>query len=173
MNSLELRSRIRSNPIVKKAKLTFDRANKIQIDQLEAELEQMQKIRVAQRLDVNEGLIDQLIHSLARDAAYRSRITEINLTAVKVRHLYEKRVELLKNEINSNFSEELREVCRTINERSAYIDAVLSPFIDYIRNISRLMDQCALIVIDIDKVYWHHKTILDGINSHAKKELYV
>lgn len=167
----ELVARVKANQHLVRASTSFAKSNKIDVAKLLAEIEMMQSIRVANKLDVSAtNLVEQLISSSARDTAYRSRVAEILFKATRTKHLITSRINNLRDILNLQYKDLLYSVYRTQADRNMFLDQNMREFSTYSDSLTKLIESARIVVDDIDKAAWSLKLILEAVSVHKKAE---
>ena len=153
--------------------MVFERSSRFSIDtkSIVKEMENFQRIRLANRLDTSkDDLIKQIIDNSCRDQSFRSRLAEISFTAVRSQHILEKSIDSVRRKIVLNYKDELYSTLKTQSERQNAIDDIMSSLLAYINDMKQLSELANIYIMDIDKGAWSLKLMVEAISIHTHKE---
>lgn len=171
MDSYMLKQLMLEHKAVVTAKRVLQRSEQLNTTNLLDEIQNIQGIRVASRLDSSsDNLIQQLIKNSSQNAAFRSRIAEIVFVATRSKFLIEKKVERLKRLLSLEFSEELLQVFRTASDRAMLVEEVVKDLSMYVDSIKHLTEAATVILSDIDKNSWSEKLVLEAVTLYTQRD---
>lgn len=169
---LEVQRTLRRDSRYKRLKEAIDTlpAYQLSVNALEREIVGIHKVRDARRLMPNKNrMVERLIEAASSEQGHRSRVAEIKMECLRAKMPIERALSKLNEYFMLEYAYELK-VVRTREERLWIIRSVTRNITDFISNLELLMEQCDIIVQDIDKGSWALTTMQKALEMHTKKE---
>lgn len=105
--------------------------------------------------------IHKVIDAVLQNQSCRSRVVEIKMMCVTVLTKLNFRKEALINYIQVRYQDQLKQSYRTINDRKAYLEELLSFTNTNTTKLQVLQNFCDLLIQDIDNASWALKSVID------------
>lgn len=109
-----------------------------------------------------------LIEASMQDQSYRSRMVQMRMEALRFQTLLEHTMTVMRGYLLTKHRDRI--IGRTVAERSAYVDRLLSDGMLEIQRISGLMAITEEAIGDIDHAAWSLKHAFDSIQLGSKRE---
>lgn len=109
----------------------------------------------------------KLIEYASEDAAYRSRITYIQVNARKLSFRLDFLVEVLRDWVLSTYGSRIK---GTVQIKNAFINSLAFEMFSFNNKLNALDDCCSIVLNDIDQSQWSRKAVISVLEINARPE---
>ena len=109
----------------------------------------------------------KIIEYASEDAAYRSRITYIQVNARKLSFRLDFLVEVLRDWVLSTYGNRIK---GTVQIKNAFINSLVFDVFSFNNKLNALDDCCGIILNDIDQSQWSRKAVISVLEINARPE---
>lgn len=115
-------------------------------------------------------LLKKLMEENLKAQGYRSRLSEICVQASRISAKIDVACEKLRDYINVTYSEEIKNIGRTKEERNMVANSLLQQAYEFTSGMESAVEMAEIVIADIDKQHYSLKLTLDALNLHVNKE---
>ena len=143
---------------------------RLNLGDLHEEVDSMMVTRPIRSLDRRDAsFIDAIVDAMMTDQQYRTRITEILMSCVKVEKSLSRSVTQISDYLGTEYHSVIYQVYKTKYERVAFIESVLRKYTTYLDKIDELKQRCVLLTTDIDKAGYMFKGLIETVQISARR----
>lgn len=169
----ELRSKIKKDEQYKKfASIIKMNIERINVTALMDEIRDIAELRTKTSLAfcAKNELLKNLMEENLKAQAYRSRLSEICVQSSRITAKINIACEKLRDYINVTYSEEIKVIGRTKEERNVVVNSLLHQAAEFTSGLESAVEMAEIVIADIDKQHYSLKLTLDALNLHVNKE---